>query len=221
MIDEQTGEIMLSDPERAELVELEAVIQRGIQQFVAVGNALMQIRDRGLYRADYTTFDEYCRGRWNIGRGHAYRLMDAARVVTVLSPIGDTVPVNEAQARELAGLDDDAVKVAWTIVKETAPDGKVTSGHIKSVVEVMRQAVVTGAIDDGDGGSIRVHDLVGAAINEETAERIKRQIEYIKAAQADRVTWRTTVVVTDDGLVQWNDAPPPGKWAVVLRGEQS
>ena len=41
-----------------------------------------------------------------MGRAHAYRLIDAAKTVKYLSPIGDTIPANEAQARELAQLDE-------------------------------------------------------------------------------------------------------------------
>ena len=85
------------------LAELELVVERGLQTFSEVGAALLEIRDRRLYRETHASFEAYCRERWQLSRPAAYRAIDAARVVDVLSPIGDS-PANEAQARELVPL---------------------------------------------------------------------------------------------------------------------
>lgn len=75
-----------------------------MQTFVAVGHALLAIRDHRLYRADYATFEDYCRVRWRISKTHANRLIDSAEVAENLTPLGVMLPTNEAQARPLAQL---------------------------------------------------------------------------------------------------------------------
>ena len=71
----------------------------GQQTFIEVGQALLEIRDRRLYRETYGTFEEYCQERWGMTRRHANRQIGAAHVVEVLGPIGP-IPRTERQARE-------------------------------------------------------------------------------------------------------------------------
>jgi hypothetical protein len=64
------------------LSELETRIERGLQTFIDVGLALLEIRDRRLYReAGFKSFDTYCRERWGWSRDRGYQLMQAAEVV--------------------------------------------------------------------------------------------------------------------------------------------
>jgi hypothetical protein len=110
--------VVLTPVESARLTDLEQVVDRGLQTFVEVGAALAEIRDSRLYRESHATFEEYCRGRWDLGRSHAYRLIDSAAVV---SPIGDIEPPsNEAQARELVPLrdDPDALREVWSELRD-------------------------------------------------------------------------------------------------------
>lgn len=104
----------------ATLPQLEAVIQRGKDTFIEVGNALMEIRDRRLYReAGYTEFGAYCRERWDLSSAYATRHIQAAEVVAAL-PTGNG-PANEAQARALVPLwkEDEAILVeVWADVRE-------------------------------------------------------------------------------------------------------
>lgn len=41
------------------LEQAEAVIERGIKTFIEVGEALAQVRDNRLYRADFATFEPH------------------------------------------------------------------------------------------------------------------------------------------------------------------
>jgi len=84
----------------ASLPELEAVIERGQQTFIEVGRALLEIRDRRLYRETHATFEAYCRERWGWGRHYANRHIQAAQVAEALVPTG-TIPKTEAQARAM------------------------------------------------------------------------------------------------------------------------
>jgi hypothetical protein len=94
----------LGDLERTRLAELEQVVDRGLQTFLEVGQALREIRDSRLYREDYSTFEAYLDERWGMSRSRGYRLIDAAAVAELVSPMGD-IP-NERQARELVPLLD-------------------------------------------------------------------------------------------------------------------
>jgi len=93
---------LLAGTEQEALRRCEAIIERGVQTFIEVGEALAEIRDGKLYRAGYGTFDDYCRERWGIGRGRAYQLMDAATVTREMSTVVDNPPKTEREARAVA-----------------------------------------------------------------------------------------------------------------------
>ncbi len=61
----------LTTNERMELETLEGVIAREMGSFMAVGNALLTIRDNRLYREGFKTFGDYCRGKWGVGKSYA------------------------------------------------------------------------------------------------------------------------------------------------------
>jgi hypothetical protein len=177
----------LTSVEADELAAREQVIERGFKVWQEVGEALLHIRDKRLYRATHKTFEDYCRERWQMSRSRAHRLIDASEVASNLLPIGN-IPANESQARELTTLEPEAQRLGWQIVEDTAPDGKITAAHVKSVVAVLKEVFATGALDDGTGEQIPVAaatpEHLKAAITEETYERLKRQETYIAEKQA-------------------------------------
>lgn len=119
---------------------LESVIEAGMQTFVHVGNALLEIRDGRLYRTSHGTFEEYCQEKWQMGRNYANRMIAAAEVVTNLVPVG-TIPAGERQARPLTTLPPDAQREVWQEAVESAPNGKVTAAHVQATVNRYRSAV--------------------------------------------------------------------------------
>lgn len=133
-----TTKPVLSVAEESALSRNEAKIERGLQTFYEVGNALAEIRDDRLYRENYATFEEYCQERWGMSRPRAYQFIDAADVRGRLSTIVDKLPANESQVRPLTQLAPNEQVAAWQRAVETAPNGKVTAAHVASVVEEMR-----------------------------------------------------------------------------------
>jgi phage N-6-adenine-methyltransferase len=125
---------MITDIVTDRLLECERVIERGLNTFVEVGAALLEIRDSGLYKVRYGTFEEYCRERWQMARRTAYQLMDAAEVVENVRNCAQ-IPANEAQARPLVGLPPETQFQVWQQVVETAPEGKITGAFVQEVVE--------------------------------------------------------------------------------------
>lgn len=105
----------------------------------------LKMRDKRLYRVTYGTFEDYCEQRWGMKRQRAYQLMEAAQVNGNLSKIFDTLPENDAQARELAPLAPDEQRLVWDVVQQTAPGGKVTAARGYSRTRFSCHAGVTGS----------------------------------------------------------------------------
>ena len=122
----------LSIQEADRFDDLEICIANGLQTFVEVGNALAEIRDARLYRMHYGTFEDYCQKRWGIERRQAYRMMDAAAVVSNVSNWTQNAPATESQARPLTSLTPDQQREVWQTAVNTAPNGKVTAAHVEA-----------------------------------------------------------------------------------------
>src|SRR5690349_8570466 len=92
------------------------VVDEHIDKFIAVGEALANIKNGRLYRAKYPgcTFEQFVEERWGKSRQWAYQQISARAVAMEL---GETVKVpNERIARALLPLDDpDSKKVALSI----------------------------------------------------------------------------------------------------------
>lgn len=113
------------------------MIERGLKTFVEVGQALREIRDDRLYRAEYETFEEYVEKRWEMGQSRAYQFIDAAQIVESLksSTIVELLPSNEAQIRPLSILQTEQQPQVWQEAVSTAPNGKVTAAHVAATVQ--------------------------------------------------------------------------------------
>lgn len=133
--------LQLSLIEVQRLEVLESVIEAGMQTFVHVGNALLEIRDSRLYRQTHGTFEDYCGEKWQMGRNYANRMIAAAEVITNLVPIVTILPATESQARPLTILPPEAQREVWAAAVETAPGGKVTASHVQATVNRYRTSV--------------------------------------------------------------------------------
>lgn len=97
----------ISLAESKRLNELEAVIKRNEGAMLETAEALTEIRDNRLYRAEYGTFKAYCEERLGICRARGYQLINFAETVkmstTVDKSVSTTVdtPKNEHQARKM------------------------------------------------------------------------------------------------------------------------
>lgn len=105
----------------AALAECERVIERGLKTFFEVGHALARIREERLYREAHTTFEDYCRDRWEFDASRARQLIRAAKTVTVVTVGGQPAPISERVARELRRAGDRASEVWAETVKEHGP----------------------------------------------------------------------------------------------------
>lgn len=160
------GIASLATIERDRLAELERVIEHGQAVFVAVGDALQEIRDSRLYRETYGTFEDYCRDRWGFSRVNAHRLIQAAEVAEML-PVGN-IPATERQARELAPLrgQPDQLRAAWRGAEELASQRgqPMTAALVREVVRDRFRGEAATAVAEMDTAAANLSDATRAAL---------------------------------------------------------
>ncbi|WP_245246294.1 hypothetical protein [Nostoc sp. ATCC 53789] len=143
----------LTQEEQSLRLHLEHRVERA---FLEAGQALMELRDRRLYRSTHQTFEEYCRvrpwrwrsHRFNYSRDAAYLKISATVVYENLQKFLPTIgrqipmPTNERQLRFLAKAElEPAVQAdVWQQAVEQAGN-KIPSGRIvKDVVDRIRES---------------------------------------------------------------------------------
>ena len=127
----------LTAVERTEWIEKRDTVRRGKAVFYEVGQALLVIREKRLYREEYFTWDDFCDAELGRSRRYADNMIESAQAVKNLGAIApefSTIPTTESQARELVGLQPQQQCEVWQAAVETAPGGKVTAAHIRSLV---------------------------------------------------------------------------------------
>jgi hypothetical protein len=88
------------------------------------------IRDTRLYRADFDTFEEYCKEKWGWTRIRAYQLIEAAGVQAALPENVKHVLQNDRQASELARV---APEKRVEVLEKAAAAGPVTARAIRVI----------------------------------------------------------------------------------------
>jgi len=165
------------------LAHLEAVIQKYRQDFYAVGKALSEIRNgRHYQKLHFKTFERYVNVRWDMSKSQAYRLIEAFSVIDNLSPIGDVLPKNEAQARPLTQLDPHSQRKAWRgFLKTQKP---LSALNIKRFISLDQQKQPSRFVE---------------IVSEQYKEAVSAMLAQITVAQNDR--WRST---TQRSALYWN-----------------
>jgi hypothetical protein len=132
----------LSAEDHSFLQKREKIIEAGRKTFLEVGGALIDIHDyrSGLLYKRHGSFDAYCKQRWDLGRAHAYRLMEAAEIYAGMSPRGDItegktiMPTTEKQLRPLKKLPPKLRLEAWKNAVTAAGPKPVAARHVETEV---------------------------------------------------------------------------------------
>jgi len=142
----------LSTREYARLTELEQIIRENFRGFVAVGQALAEIRGNRLYRQTHSLFDDYCRDLWEMSHQRAFQLEASAKVIDNLativatsddSPPIEILPANEAQARELARLQpEEQIRVWSALLMVARAQGNEKGKPISITAKAVKKAVL-------------------------------------------------------------------------------
>jgi len=116
-----------------QLHAFEAVIKKQQSNFHVLGKTLDKIRELRLYKhIGFKTFEDYTLKRLDIKKSHAYRMINASKVMDNLSPIGDLLPQNEAQARLLTKFDTFTQRKHWQKFLETGM--ALTTSNIRKCI---------------------------------------------------------------------------------------
>lgn len=146
--------ITTTDAERkTRLKHLEGVVRHGMQTFIEVGAALLEIRDGRLYEPAHKDFEAYCQAEFGWTRRNADRYIRSAKAAAKLRPIGLGIE-NEAQAREMDRIVDDP-DVAMRVWEKVGNDnnGDHPARAIKGAVDRELGLVPLPASLDSDEGS--------------------------------------------------------------------
>jgi hypothetical protein len=127
---------------------LERTIEEGLSRFIAVGEALSEIRDGKLYRAaGFPTWDAYLRCRWHFKRAAGSQII---RSFSVVSNLVAYDPANaerlshcqEALMRPLSRLSPELQCQAWRVI--CAIDPEPSFERVREVVGAIRDAIEAG-----------------------------------------------------------------------------
>lgn len=189
--------VELAIPDNGTLADYEQIITDNLLAFVRVGISLQRIRDGRLFEqiTDETgkplTWTAYLKTRWHklsnsdkgLSRAHAGRMINGAEAYQLLAETfsEDQLPPNERAFRPFVTLDvpTEAKIALWGIICQTAPAGIVTPKHIELVSGVMKEVVITGAVEDGDGGQVHVSQALKAQITKTVFEAYKSERSYM------------------------------------------
>lgn len=123
--------------ERREFSTMVAEIHSHLNDRLRVGQMLIAIRDRKLYRESHKTFEAFVRDEFGLKRQRAYELITASTVTKQLSENADTSTIavpKESHAAELAKCPPAERPRVWQEAVASAPAGKVTAKHVSDVI---------------------------------------------------------------------------------------
>ena len=113
----------LTAQEKQQLAKLEKVIDDKLEDFLEVGSAIMEIKDKELFRETHKNFNTYCHERWGFGRSYANKLIGSAERIKLL-PENVAKPANEFQIRPFLKLGPDEFPDKWQAIVEEGGRGK-------------------------------------------------------------------------------------------------
>jgi len=126
--------------EKSEFKRLDKIVCKGVKAFMECGKALIEIREKNLWRAGgWTTWEDYCGQVTGLSKSYASRIINATRVASDLSgklPIGNSIsPVSESQVRPLLKLaEPDLQAQAWISAVEKSAGNQPTANVVQEVV---------------------------------------------------------------------------------------
>jgi hypothetical protein len=179
----------LTSDERERLEQCDRIIAAGLHSSFEVGQALAIVHDEGLYREDYRTFEIYCRKRWQMGRAHAYRLIDAAKVAGQLLCLTNIPPpICERQIRPLVGLEAQKIAKAWAMAVSFAGGQPVRSCHVNAAITELRGTAQAAAeVISESPTATQLHELLrrqlrrlGQFLHADDLDSMLEAIEHMK-----------------------------------------
>jgi hypothetical protein len=135
--------IPLTAAEKALKTNLESVVEGGLQKFLEVGAALVELRNRRLYRTQYATFEAYLKSLFGLHRASVDAVIRSTQTAQVLVDAGIELPPDTTATllRPISGLPTDELQVAvWQLVTSVAPE-RQTQPLVSRLCRMVRNAL--------------------------------------------------------------------------------
>ncbi|HEY6526820.1 MAG TPA: hypothetical protein VIY10_23740 [Solirubrobacteraceae bacterium] len=127
-----------SSAEVEHLSRLEAIVRRGLDTDLEVGNALAEIRDTWLYRSTHETFEAYLVDRWGLSGPRGYQLIQAAEAaIAPRAGVDDPAAAARLQNLRAAAVrreGSDGLAIVWEQARQEFGDDDVTAVDIHLTV---------------------------------------------------------------------------------------
>lgn len=131
----------LTTTQERRLAEHEATIRNGLESWIDVSRALIEIHDANLWIGKGKSFIGYCKDEFGINKSRVWQLIDSCKAADEVSTIVDTpTPQSEGVAREIAKVESEQERAdLWAKATETAADNTPTAAHVAKTRKAMFQ----------------------------------------------------------------------------------
>jgi len=158
-----TKELMPSESKRR--TDLEATIEHGLETFIDVGAALLEIRDKRLYRNTHDSFEDYCLKVWDFGSRKAYRLINTAEFTAEL-PADVPKPKSERSTRPLMELPHKEQRTEAYTNAATKAGKAPTQKQVQEAVDEVKPGDIDIEAPDPDQTTLIITDELGNYVAE-------------------------------------------------------
>ena len=203
--------IPLTSREKTLKAELEAIVTHGLEEFLRVGNALAQLRNRRLYRCEAATFAEYVKTKFALARSTADQLIRSSQVANSLIEAGVELPpgTTERVVRPISALPGTDLQAAcWQLAESLAPARGVTQPLVSRLVRVVRNAI-DGTPEEDDkavpsgGGHATFHSKRRSPVSPERETPFLRPITRLATWRGFQVEVIVSTVAPPSAAVVW------------------
>ena len=183
----------LPTAQQAELLGYESVIDKGLDAYLAVGQALLAIQQKKLYRATHRRFQDYVKDRFAISQSNSYRLMEQSETFLRLEEaiqeagLATTLPLPTVgkHLEVLTQLPEAQRASVWQkVVEEAAKTGKpITSKTIRQQADQLNEVVGVIAQSIGQGHEGAINAVVHQG---DLTQQLRQRISSIKRGQREK-----------------------------------
>jgi hypothetical protein len=136
--------VPLTDSERLRLGQLERTVEKNLSAFIQCGLALMEIREKRLYRTTNSNFADYCRERFALARSTVDQVIRSAATAQQLIDHGAQLPANTSEAviRPLSALPSPELQsAAWRLIETASPQCGPTQPVAAKICRTIANAI--------------------------------------------------------------------------------
>jgi len=136
-----SGETGITPVDRAYRDSREKVVTLGVNAGIHAAVALAEIHNyrKGLlWKSEFSTFEEYCKERWELRSSHSYRMIEYGNFIEQLRavPVGEKyLPKREAHVRPVMRLPKNSRVEFWKTWTETSPMPTLTARSVTVAVK--------------------------------------------------------------------------------------